>query len=416
MNHTFAIISFSGFLLTGSIAIFVFMRNPRERLNRLFLGFCLLVALNQMFNFLSIIGRDPFSADRAYQLSNVAWLFFLTVFLHFCLVFAKKDTYLKVRVIMPTIYFFTLIMSGAAVGTHWFYVVPRMTEWGYFAGLGEHYYIFVLHSLVFLLLSTGLLWSIWREGGSRRERGQGRILFFSMILSFVFGFTAEGVLPLFGLVFPTVTPISSTSFVVFFGYAMMRYGYLRVTPSVLAQKIIETMPDFLIFNDPQDRIKLVNQNYLRVFGYEANQVLDRKLADLKEDDRSGEPTEGTASLEPGGWVAEREMFLLAKSGAKVPVVMTASLVKDRFGDKNGCLHVFRDLSVEKKLLAEQRRMIGELTAAKIKMTDLLGAADQQLRKTNQVNAELEDFHRKAVDRELRMIELEGEIKRLKAGA
>jgi PAS domain S-box-containing protein len=412
MNYIFAVISIIGFMIAGLLAILVFARNPKEPLNQLFFFFSAAVAWNQLFNSLSILGRDPFLADLYYQLSNVAWLVFIAVFFRFCVILAKRDDPL-IRAIVLLAYILTVILSYVSVATHWFYTVPQMTYFGYSAGLGKYYWVFVLFTTTVMVAQQWLLWSIWRKAKSKRERAQSLVLFLALTSCFLLGFAIDVILPNFGFYIQTLVPLATTIFVVIFGYVMVKYGFLAVTPSALAQNIIETMPDFLLFNDLRGRIVLVNQNYLRVFGYASDEVFGREFADMREYERAGEHEEILASLDRDGLVTGQEMFLVKKNGDKVPVIMSASLVKDRFGDKSGQLYIFRDISVEKKLLAEQRRMIGELTAAKKKMDDLLVAADQQILKINKANAELEEFKNVVVNRELRLIELEQEIERLK---
>ena len=371
MNYAFAIISIVGFVITGGAAMFVFARNPREWLNQIFFAFATVVGWNNLFNFLVIIGRSPSSADLYNKLSNVCWLIFVAISLHFCVILARKDTPFIMRGILPIAYLSMLIMSYLNISTYWFYTLPQMTGWGYSAGLGKYYWVFVLFSMIFLLAQLWLLFSIWREAKSKREREQGRLLFIAMLLSFLFGSAFDVVLPIFGFFIQTLVPLATTSFVMIFGYAIVKYGFPGVTPSALAQNIISTMLDYLIFTDPHENVKLVNQNYLNEFGFSANEVIGRRFIDLHEHDHIGEHEIIISGMVRNGSVKNKEMWLLKKSGEKVPVTMDASLVVDEYGDEIGRLHIFHDISEERKLLLQQNEAIAELTKTKGRMLSIL---------------------------------------------
>jgi PAS domain S-box-containing protein len=359
MNYTFAIISIVGFVITGGAAMFVFARNPREWLNQIFFAFSTVVGWNNLFNFLVIIGRNPSSADLYNKLSNVCWLIFVAVSLHFCVILARKDTPFTMRGILPIAYLSMLIMSYLNISTYWFYTIPQMTDWGYSAGLGKYYWVFVLFSMIFLLVQLWLLFSIWREAKSKREREQGRLLFMAMLFSFLFGSAFDVVLPIFGFFIQTLVPLATTSFVMIFGYAIVKYGFPGVTPSALAQNIVGTMPDFFLFVDRDKKIKLVNRRFIEVLGYSEKELIGQPLNKIFREEREYEDLKGYRTS------------LVSKAGAEMPVVLDASLARDQFGDELGCVLIFRDISTEERLLTEQKQTIAELTRTKERMLSIL---------------------------------------------
>jgi PAS domain S-box-containing protein len=137
------------------------------------------------------------------------------------------------------------------------------------------------------------------------------------------------------------------------------------------QNIISTMLDYMIFTDPHENVKLVNQNYLNEFGFSANEVIGRRFIDLHEHNHVGEHEEIISGLVRNGSVKNKEMWLLKKSGEKVPVTMDASLVVDEYGDEIGRLHIFHDISEERKLLLQQNETIAELSKTKERMLSIL---------------------------------------------
>jgi PAS domain S-box-containing protein len=166
-------------------------------------------------------------------------------------------------------------------------------------------------------------------------------------------------------------PLASLIFILFFTAAMVKYGVLLVTPAYLVQDILRTMPDFLIVTDPQEKVVLVNQNYLNQFGFSANEVVGRKFIDLREHNHANEHEEVESRLVKNGIFKGEQMRLIKKSGERVPVEISASLVRDQYGDEIGRLYICRDISEERRLLQQQNETIAELTKTKERMLSIL---------------------------------------------
>jgi PAS domain S-box-containing protein len=92
----------------------------------------------------------------------------------------------------------------------------------------------------------------------------------------------------------------------------------------------------------------------------------------------------------------RELILLTKENKKIPVRIYASMRKDKEGNYLGYFLAFFDISEIKALQESLEEKVRERT-----------------KELQEKIKELEKFHKLAVGRELKMIELKKEIKRLK---
>lgn len=398
MNYLFAVISISGFVAAGSLAVYVLARDPREKLNRLFFVYSLAVAINELLTFLSIISRGPMSADRYYQLSNVFWVLFIVVFFHFCLVFARRETPFIMRIILPIAYLSLLIMSGLSVGTHWFYTIPQMTSFGFFPGFGQYYWVFVLYTVGLLLAQLWLLWSIWRGAKSKREREQGWVIFLALVLSFLLGVISDVILPYLGIDIRSLVPLAIVIFVIIFAYAMVKYGGLRVTPSALAESIVKTMPDLLVYADTGKQVAMVNQGFGKALGYSNDEIIGRPCSLFHADEGAHQQLHELLSRQ--GMIAGQQTLLRRKDGVVVPANVSAMVVRDSAGEEIGSLVIYHDISAEQKLLAEQQKLVDELTRNKERMLSILedttAARDEAKAKAVELAAALEGL--KAVDK------------------
>ena len=102
------------------------------------------------------------------------------------------------------------------------------------------------------------------------------------------------------------------------------------------------------------------------------------------------------SLIGGEDVRDEELNLMAKDGKKVPVSLSAAVRKDQEGNLTGYFMVPLDISQRKKFDEEMKRQVEERTK---ELQDKV--------------KELEKINRLTVGRELKMIELKKEIRRLK---
>ena len=410
MNYIFSYGCFSGFMIALGVAIMVIVRNHRDKLNRSFFLSAVASGLYNLSAGLFFLNGDLAEATFFHRSAVDLWVVFIVVQLYFTMVLARAEGRVLSRILLGL----TALLSPVFMVFVWLgstiYQVPIANEFlGWQVLPGRYYYYLTAFSLLIAVMQFSYIIVARKKSESQREKYQVSAVLVGLMVGSLIGVCFDLVALVIGLYTQSFVWLTSIVYVCSFGYAMMKFGFLEVTPSDLAENIVETMPDFLIFADTNERIRLVNQNYLRVFGYAANEVLGGSFADLRDNDRETL----RASLDRAGFVAEQEMIFLKKSGAKVPVVMSALLVKDQFGDEGGYLCIFRDVSVEKNLLAEQGRMIEKLTAAKAKMTKLLAAEEQQLQKVGVANADLGDFQMMAAGREQKLIELEKELARLK---
>ena len=371
MNYTFAVTSLIGFVIASGVAVFVLARDPRNILNRLFFVYATAIAQFNLFSSLRIFTHTQALAALYNIISESAWLISLPFLLHFCLIISRNDSPLIKRMALPFIYGLSAMMVALCWLTHWFYGPPVMTHFGFSAAQGGQFWMIALYSITLMMVQIALIMNALRKTASKKEIKQTRTILLGLIAIFAFGLLFEVVLPAFGFFAQGIVPLSTGIYALVFSYAIMRYGFLVITPAALAQNIIDTMPDYLIYTDMQDKMALANQKYLNEFGFSASEIAGRDFRGSHEHDDPAEHDKILRQLSASGFARGENIWLLKKNGERVPVEHTASLVKDRFGEITGRLYIFRNVAVERVLKQQQASVIDELTKNKERMLSIL---------------------------------------------
>lgn len=146
---------------------------------------------------------------------------------------------------------------------------------------------------------------------------------------------------------------------------------------------------------PRGIITYTNQAFLRLTHYKEIEIGGKEIKILFENKEKWKDLEKKILKEK--LIEGKEMILISKAGAKIPVSVSASLRKDEEGILVGYFLAFLDITEIKKLQEELEEKVKERT--------------KELQE--RVN-ELEEFHKLTVGRELKLAELKKEIKRLKS--
>lgn len=167
--------------------------------------------------------------------------------------------------------------------------------------------------------------------------------------------------------------------------------------------VVEFAPTAMIMINREGRIVLVNSQTQGLFGYTREELMNLKIEALvPQHVHTGHPKlrEGFfAEPRPRSMGVGRELHGVRKDGSEVPVEIGLSPISTPEGDF--VLASVVDIT-ERKRAEQQVKSAAELAAQRAKELERL--------------AELENFRKLTIGRELKMIELKKEIERLKRAA
>jgi PAS domain S-box-containing protein len=145
---------------------------------------------------------------------------------------------------------------------------------------------------------------------------------------------------------------------------------LRRTRAYL-ETLIESSPDAIITTDTEGRVALFNKGASRLLGYRPDEVIGRSVvliySSLEEARRVRFALEARRPDGESGHVSNYECLLRAKWREKIPVSLSASILRDAEGEEIGTAGISKDLrplrKLEQELIkAEKIATLGEVGA------------------------------------------------------
>ena len=169
----------------------------------------------------------------------------------------------------------------------------------------------------------------------------------------------------------------------------MAYNLKRTTISRdYFDNIIRNMTDTLIVLDSQEKIKLVNKATLDLLQYRKEELIGKPASILFA---KGEPFLGKEKLIEligRGNIRNFDTAYSTKSGEKIPVSFSASIMKNPEGEIEEIICVAKDMRETYKLISELQASNIELTRNKDAMLNMLEDLDDSHRKLKAMHSQL----------------------------
>ncbi|MEF8880016.1 MAG: ATP-binding protein [Candidatus Thermoplasmatota archaeon] len=214
----------------------------------------------------------------------------------------------------------------------------------------------------------------------KSEKKQMRLLTFGIIVVVTLTTGTNLIPPLFGL---NVFPMASLSLLLFsaiVGYAMMKYGFMELSPTETADIIVDTMSDSLIVTNEDKKIVNANRSALTLLGYTNKELrgkdIDKilSLSSRRNEKTKREKTRFLADLLSNKKLEGIDAKLLTKDGKQIPANISATAIYDN--------DEFRGILITARDLTEIKRLVDELKEAKENLEEKVEERTKNLIKTN----------------------------------
>ncbi len=355
-------------LLASGIALFlgsfVFHRNPRKALNRVFLIYCLSAAY---YAFTEFGYRQAESVDTAYFWWKVGafWPFTVSLILHFTLIFTEKSQLLKGKFTYFLIYAPALMFSLMELTTNLLTTGLIKVYWGWTNSISESplYTVAVIWAFFIGFLSIYLCWRYYLKTTERVKKQRAKYVLIGGAFPLAMAFITEGILFYLAIRVPELSTIGFAIGSIFLGYAVWKYELFALTPATAAESILATMTDALLLVSPEGRIVTVNQAVLGLLGYEESELIEQPLEIIFAQEETPFAEIHREKLATNASVTDLEAIFKTKDGRRIPISLTGSTMRDEDGIEWGIIYVGRDLTERKQAeeeLRTHRDNLGEL--------------------------------------------------------
>jgi PAS domain S-box-containing protein len=211
---------------------------------------------------------DAGEALHLYRAFSWTWCVFPALILHFTLSVAECKILtgswrlpFLVVLYLPAILLAVVLPYGLLDGP-----VFRGGYWMLAVHHNAIYYLFVIHYLVYILVSILLAFHVRANTGNRRARKRMALLGSSYIAGGLLGFITDTLFLYLGIDFPNMAIIWIVILSIGLLVAMHRYGFLSIMPASEALAALESMAGFVIYLDDTSRVIWANASALKALG------------------------------------------------------------------------------------------------------------------------------------------------------
>jgi PAS domain S-box-containing protein len=136
------------------------------------------------------------------------------------------------------------------------------------------------------------------------------------------------------------------------------------SPGWLFRRIVEEMPEAVIFADREGTIRLWNRGAETMFGYSADEALGQSLDLIVPERFRARHWEGYRQVMATGVTSYGQRLLavpaMRKNGQRISIEFSIALLKDERGEVTGAAAVVRDVTARWQGERELRRRLASL--------------------------------------------------------
>jgi PAS domain S-box-containing protein len=385
--NLYAIPSLIAYFINISMGAHVLEKDPKGRLNRIYFFLMMATATWCLGEFMMRMIKDPFVGTFWARITWSGVVFLPVLILHFSLALTRK----KIKSIkhigflyLPSIFFLIIIIT-----TDFFIYGVEERWWGFTAAREEalFYPLYLAYHISFIFGALFILYRAYTvEPKYTVFSSQLKFVNIGISIPAILGSIAQVVLPAFGIdIFP-VASISTIGMAVFIGHAISKYKLMTIPLPMTAESIIVSMTELLFVVNPNNKIITVNKAALDILGYKEDELLGKPVHVIfgKKLPLKGKKLR---ELEEVGFIKNVETFILTKNKKRIPINLSASVVKDSLGKVMGTVYIARDMRKTKEIIdqlkkrtIELKNKVRELAESRVAMLNIMEDMDEMNRK------------------------------------
>ncbi|MFH1541861.1 MAG: PAS domain-containing protein [bacterium] len=319
-------------------------RYSNNRVGRFFARLALIAFLSAIFEYSVRIAMTMELAAHIHRLTGLTWSLLFPAFTYFCVLFTGNERSLKKT--SSRLIFFSPAIISAALFLFTNVMITRYEIWsiGVIYQPSPWYWYYALVNFGYILLGITILLRHARITPQKEVKKQALVIALGTGLALLLAGVTDEVIPLIlgqRIFWPTAI-FSLALMQAFVFYAMRHYSLFSVSPGMVADVIIETMPDSLVVTDLGGRILLLNEEAHKYFHADKEEILGKNIKDLFLDkDKFYQLYE--IVVNKGQEIERFETKLCDPKGQCLPSYINANVCRDATGTLLSIIFVLRDI-------------------------------------------------------------------------
>jgi len=342
----FIIVLIDGIIILSSILIgtFVFIKNPRNSINKIFYFLMITVAIWSFIEFQSLLSSN-INSFLFWDNFDFVWMLTIMVLFHFSLAFTNSSFLLKNR--YPLLFIYGIAIFSMLI--HYFFVIETNAVlihgiwYSDYSGISE-----LLNDLFLLIFSffafIGMILCIrfYFKNNDELIREKSLFIIVGLAIPVIGGIATDALLTIF---FSLEIPVSTIHFIIgtiiFFSYAIWQYDVFSIDIDTAAENIVSTMSDALFLIDKDRTIIKVNNTTEKLTEYKEKELVGQSINILlfNTDDQINILINNSKDV---------DLSLKTKYGTIIPVSTSCSVIKDKNENLKGYVIICRDITERKK--------------------------------------------------------------------
>jgi PAS domain S-box-containing protein len=368
-------------IITYGLGVYVYAKNPKSDVNRLFLAAMLMATYWAAGEYL-IWTASGYNGVWLWLKASSFWTLTIAFILHFVLALtghplAKKENH---KYLVLFLYLPALAITFVELVTESIFTVVYLPDLGFIYVPVRESLAYLADSIFLILVMAFALYvgfSSWYKRGPGKVKQQNGLISVGIVIVVLFGSLTAVFLPAFGIFVPNTVFIGFVCFSLIISYTILKHGLFTLTPKSAAMNIIGIMPDGLILTDMDGRIIACNSSTAGIFEREEKDISGQALDTLIPRSVSQDIR---ITIKERGIVSDLEAEL--NCGQSKAISIAGSLVKDPDGEPAGFVLILRDITSRKaseqalRMANEKISLLSQLTRHDI--SNLITALDGYL--------------------------------------
>lgn len=213
---------------------------------------------------------------------SALWPLIPAVIANIALVFTRRSHILKLKVSYLIIYGPALIFVFLGLATNLFVGPPIQEYWGWTYSVPADETIYDLFAIWTVIVSflSALVVFLYYFQAEGMEKKQSLYISLGIFMPLVISLITDYILRGFSIKVPELTQTLLTLGLLFIAYGVWRYNFPVLTPTLASEKIVSTMPNFLMLSDHRGRITKINDSITSVLGYQESDLIGKPFYEI----------------------------------------------------------------------------------------------------------------------------------------